>query len=157
MKERELILVPTRWICEFFSENINMLGSKESIRKMLQVQKHHRESVGIAMKHGVRIAMGTDMFFDHWGENSKELRYYVDAGMTTLEAIECGTANGAMTLGKYKDLKSGQIKKGYDADLIALNKNPLEDIDVLQDADNIRIVWKRGVILKNLNEIKSRL
>ena len=97
------------------------------------------------------------MCFPFWGDNSKELEYYVKGGMTELEAIECGTTNGALTLGPHKNLKSGQIKVGYDADIIALTKNPLEDIKVLQDANNIVLVWKRGEILKNLVDIHSKL
>ena len=90
------------------------------------------------------------MCFPYWGENSKELEYYVKGGMTELEAIECGTANGALTLGPYRNLKSGQIKVGYDADIIGLTKNPLNDIKILQNANNIVVVWKGGNILKNI-------
>ena len=97
------------------------------------------------------------MIYPNWGENSKELEYYVRAGMSELEAIECGTANGPLTMGMYKNIKSGQIKKGFDADLIALNTNPLDDIGVLQNCDNIRIVWKGGQIIKNLNIIQAKL
>ena len=157
MKKKGLILVPTRWICEYFYKNSFMLPSNESRIKMGEVIKMHRESIKIAMRNGITIAMGTDMGLDLWGQNSMELKYYMDAGMSALDAIQCGTANGPLTLGKYKDIKSGQVKEGFDADLIALNKNPLEDIGVLQDARNIKIVWKNGRIVKNLNVIKARL
>lgn len=45
--------------------------------------------------------------------------------------------------------KSGQLKTGFDADLIAISSNPLEDIEVLIDPDNITHVWKGGVLFKS--------
>lgn len=45
--------------------------------------------------------------------------------------------------------KAGQLRPGYDADLIAISKNPLEDIGVLVRPDNITHVWKGGVLYKS--------
>lgn len=45
--------------------------------------------------------------------------------------------------------RSGQLKAGYDADLIAISSNPLEDIEILMDPDNITHVWKGGVLFKS--------
>eukprot|EP01084_Bolivina_argentea_P053688 98528_1 len=122
---------------------------------MKQIVGDTRNAMKIAMRNDVKIAMGTDMFLDEWGQNSKELEFYVNDGMSTIEAIECGTANGPETLGKDKNIKSGQIKKGYDADLISLNKNPLKNIKILQNENNIKIVWKKGIILKNDTDRKT--
>eukprot|EP01084_Bolivina_argentea_P066843 121879_1 len=159
MKEKGIMLVPTRYIVEWLNESVEKDESKfneKSMAKLKDIIASHRNSIKIAMKYGVKIAAGTDMAFDFWGENSKELEYYVEAGMSELEAIECGTSNCPDTLGPHKNIKSGQIKVGYDADIIALTKNPLENIKVLQDAKNIVVVWKNGRILKNiLNDIKT--
>ena len=53
----------------------------------------------------------------------------IDAGMTALEAIEAATANGPLTLGPQAPL-SGQLKEDYDADVIAFDVNPLDDVSV---------------------------
>lgn len=68
--------------------------------------------------------------------------------MTPLEAIEAATANGPMTLGEKMAPRSGQIREGYDADLIAVGRSPLVDIKVLGDRGNVSHVWKGGRVWK---------
>lgn len=103
---------------------------------------------------GVKVALGTDTFSSDknhavaHGKNAMELRYAVEAGMTPLQAIEMATATPPETLGPQAR-KSGQLKIGFDADLIAISSNPLEDIEVLIDSDNITHVWKGGVLFKS--------
>lgn len=67
--------------------------------------------------------------------------------MTSLGAIEAGTANAPDTLGPQAP-KSGQLKEGYDADFIALSENPIERIEVLGEPDKITHVWKGGKCFK---------
>lgn len=80
--------------------------------------------------------------------NGEEFGYAVEAGMTTLQAIEAGTANGPDTLGPQAPL-SGQLKEGYDADFIALSEDPLEDITVLANPEKITHVWKGARCVKS--------
>jgi len=72
--------------------------------------------------------------------------YLVQAGMTTSDALVAATKNGFLTLGK-RSPKSGELKIGYDADLLLLRSNPLDDITILQDRDNIQNVIKHGKIV----------
>jgi len=44
---------------------------------------------------------------------------------------------------------SGQINVGYDADLIGLAKNPIDDIGCLRDVKNVTHVWKGGKLFKD--------
>ena len=60
-----------------------------------------------------------------------------------LEAIEAATANGPETLGPQAP-HTGQLREGYDADLIALDTNPLEDRSVWGEADRVTHVWQLG-------------
>lgn len=70
--------------------------------------------------------------------------------MTPLQAIEAATATGPETLGiGFQAPLSGQIKAGYDADFIALEHNPLEDMKLLSKPENIKYVWKGGKLVKS--------
>jgi imidazolonepropionase-like amidohydrolase len=79
--------------------------------------------------------------------NGKELTYAVEAGMTPLEAIEAATATAPLTVGPLGPL-SGQLVEGYDADFIAVSDNPLENIQILANPENITHVWKAGKLFK---------
>ena len=52
-----------------------------------------------------------------------------------------------MTLGPQAP-KSGELKAGYDADILALSRNPLTDISLLANPENITKVWKSGTLVK---------
>jgi len=103
-----------------------------------------------------QMAVGTDLSssilerFLAMGRTEKELRCAVDAGMTLLEAIEAATANAPSTLRPLAPLLSlDNSGEGYDADLTALSTNPLNDIDIFSDPENITHVWKGGVLFKS--------
>ena len=98
---------------------------------------------------GVTIALGTDTMGSPipFGKNAIELECFVEeVGLNPFEAIKIGTLNGAKAMG-IKDL--GTIEAGKLADIIAVEKNPLEDIKSLQDKNNIKFVMKEGEIYKN--------
>jgi imidazolonepropionase-like amidohydrolase len=71
-------------------------------------------------------------------------------GMTSLEAIRCATISGAWALGMDKEL--GSIEKGKLADLIVLDRNPLENI---RNTESISMVMVNGRLYdgKTLNQI----
>ena len=69
-----------------------------------------------------------------------EMELMVKAGLTPLEAITVATANGARLL--KIDATQGTLQPGKAADLIILDKNPLEDI---RNTRAISAVWKNGV------------
>ena len=68
--------------------------------------------------------------------------------MTPLEAIEACTARAPNALGPKMAPKSGQVKLGYDADVLALKGNQLTDIELLAEAENMSHVWKAGKLHK---------
>ena len=153
MKEKGAILCPTRHIVESLAADPDRLPPKLKA-KMLRMLDLSRESLKFAIRQGVRIALGTDTYSSDrksicsHGTNAKELFWAVKAGMTPLQAIEMGTATPPETLGPQAP-KSGQIKLGYDADLIAVAENPLEDITILTKPWKITHVWKRGTMFKS--------
>jgi imidazolonepropionase-like amidohydrolase len=81
----------------------------------------------------------------HW-----ELWMLQQGGMTNLEAIRAATISGAKALGLDKEL--GSIEKGKLADLVVLDRNPLEDI---RNSESVAMVMVNGRLYdaKTLNEI----
>ncbi|KAK1766796.1 hypothetical protein QBC33DRAFT_540244 [Phialemonium atrogriseum] len=153
MKEKGAILVPTRHIVEGLGASADKLPpqSREKLRRMTELS---RSSLKLAVKLGVKIALGTDTLSSDrkhvlaHGKNAMELHWAVAAGMSALQAIEMATATPPETLGAQAP-RSGQLKAGYDADIIAVSENPLDDIDVLVRQSNITHVWKGGKLYKS--------
>lgn len=154
--ERDAILVPTRFIIDRLARSAQHMGAPDYIlRKIIPVVGRHEEALRLAIRKGVRIAAGTDIIttgvtgYADWGQNAFELTYLQEAGMKSLQAIEAATATGPLTLGPQAP-KSGQLKEGYDADLLVVAKNPVQDLSVLTWPENIRRIWKSGKLVKDL-------
>ncbi|WQF80188.1 Putative metal-dependent hydrolase, composite domain superfamily [Colletotrichum destructivum] len=153
MIEKGAIFVPTHHIVTTISKDTSQLPPPIA-RKVEKLVQKAKDSYRLAIRRGVKIALGTDSAssdrtkgISH-GNNAIELYWAVENGMTPLQAIEAGTANGPGVLGGMAPL-SGQLKEGYDADLIAVAKNPLNDIEVLVKKENITHVWKGGRLFKS--------
>ena len=148
MRDMGAVLVPTRFIVE------RGLQAKDSMpdyafEKLVAVADSHLEAINIAHQAGVTLALGTDISTSGrdtavpWGMNAQELVHLVDAGLSPLEAIQAGTADGHLTLGPQAP-KAGVIEPGWDADLIAVDGDPITNIALLTDPVNVTHVWKRG-------------
>ena len=142
MRETGAILVPTRFVVASAVSDPTRLPPYART-KMLAVAERHAEAVALAHRSGVTVAMGTDIGAGDWGRHGEELTLLVEAGFSPLEAIEAATANGPATLGPQGP-RSGQLATGYDADLLILDHNPLDDIAVLADPTRVREVWQTG-------------
>jgi len=155
MLERDAILVPTRFIIDRLVRVGKEGGIAEyAYRKAVAINEQHLKALRIAIRKGVRMATGSDIFTSAggpagWGLNGHEVGHLVEAGMKPLQAIEAATATGPLTLGPQAP-KSGQLQAGYDADLLALAKNPLDRIGLLAEPDHIRKVWIGGQLVKDL-------
>jgi imidazolonepropionase-like amidohydrolase len=101
------------------------------------------ETLKKAVKANVKIAMGSDAVFSGFGENTYELGWFVKAGMTPAEALKTATVNGAEMLGMQKDL--GAIAPGYFADIVAVDGDPLKDINVV--IHHVTWVMKDGKVV----------
>ena len=93
--------------------------------------------------HGQREGLGL-----HW-----ELWMLVQGGLTPLEALRCGTANGARTLGMDRDI--GTLEPGKLADIIVIDGNPLQDI---RQSEKVSWTMVNGRLYdaNTLNETGSR-
>ncbi|OHW97200.1 amidohydrolase [Colletotrichum incanum] len=153
MLEKDAIFVPTHHIVTTIGNDPSQLPPPLA-HKIEKVMQKAKESYQLAIKRGIKIALGTDSASSDrtkgiaHGNNAMELYWAVKNGMTPLQAIEAGTANGPEVLGGMAPL-SGQLKEGYDADLIAVAENPLVDIEVLVKKENITHVWKGGELFKS--------
>jgi len=87
---------------------------------------------------------GTDAGVFPHGENSREFGYMVEAGMKPMEAIKSATSIPAKVMGDFG--KVGSLEQGKLADIVAVEGNPLQKIEVLE---NISFVMKDGVVYKN--------
>jgi imidazolonepropionase-like amidohydrolase len=87
---------------------------------------------------GMRLVLGDDygaIFLPH-GTYAEELAYYVDEiGIPELDVIRWATRHGAELMGRGDEL--GTVAVGKLADLLVVDGNPLTDITVLQDPDNL--------------------
>jgi len=96
-----------------------------------------------AYKAGVKIAFGTDAGVFAHGKNYKEFEYMTEVGMPAMEAIKSATVHAADLLGISDRL--GSIEKGKLADIIAVNGDPLKNIQALA---TMNFVMKDGVVYK---------
>ncbi len=149
MKESDAVLVPTRFIIH------DLLGMEAVLppyvyRKAVAIADRHELAMKIAVSAGVTIATGSDIFLSgpQYGQNSREVRHLIEAGLTPVEAVEAATANGPLTLGPQAP-QSGWLHEGYDADVIALDGDPLTDLDMWGDATRVTHVWKAGELVKS--------
>ena len=87
--------------------------------------------------------MGSDAVYTMYGENTRELGWFLKAGMTPEQALQTATTNAAALLGKEKEL--GAVAPGYLADLVAVEGDPLTDINVT--LNNVKWVMKGGEVV----------
>jgi len=111
---------------------------------MRDVSAVEKQNAIKAIKAGVKIALGTDAAVYPHGLNAHELDVYVNQmGMAPLTALQTATVNAADLMGWTA--KTGTLEAGKWADMIAVDRNPLDDVRVLQD---VKFVMKAGVVYK---------
>ena len=100
-------------------------------------------TAGRAYRAGVPIAFGTDAGVFPHGRNGGEFALMVQAGMPAAFTLQSATYNAARLLGRWEEL--GSITEGKLADIVAVQGNPLERIELMQD---VRFVFKDGVVYR---------
>lgn len=150
MVEKGTFLVPTLFAPVSIIEDPE---AKEKLppflyQKTLDVADDHRKNIKKAYEGGVKIAMGTDAGVMEHGRNLREIALMCDLGMTPMESILATTKVAAECL-EWDD-KIGTIENGKLADIVISKMNPLDDISILGDNDNIVVVMKDGKIIKDI-------
>jgi len=111
-----------------------------------------RRAFALALQKRVKIAFGTDVGGFPWTalNQAREFRYYVEYGMTPVQAIRTATMTAAELLG-WSD-RIGSIEPGKHADIVAVRGDPLADITELE---RVTFVMKDGVVVKNETQSPS--
>ena len=145
MIKHDAYLVPTITAGKEVEEKAKIKGFYPDIvvPKALAVGPQIQGTFAKAYKKGVGIAFGTDAGVFAHGNNGKEFGFMVEAGMPAMEALQSATITNAMLL-KMED-EVGQIKKGFLADIIAVNDDPTKNISTME---NVVFVMKGGVVFK---------
>jgi imidazolonepropionase-like amidohydrolase len=144
MKKRGTYLVPTLYLEDWMIEKGHLPPFYH--QKMVDVSAVAKGNIKRAMLAGVKIAMGTDAAVYPHGLNAHELDVYVNQlGMAPLAALQTATLNAADLMGWTA--RTGSLEPGKWADIIAVDKNPLDDVRTLQD---VRFVMKAGVVYKGM-------
>lgn len=114
-----------------------------AVEKSLRVSEHHLNSVRMFHAAGGKFAMGTDAGtpFNYHGENTQELAYLVEYGLSPVEALVASTGNAADLMGVTDE---GAIAAGMKADLLLVDGDPTKDIHMVADKANHRAVYKAG-------------
>ncbi|MCT4697592.1 metal-dependent hydrolase family protein [Tenacibaculum haliotis] len=145
MKKHNAFLVPTITAGKEVEEKAKIKGFYPDIvvPKALAVGPKIQGTFAKAYKKGVGIAFGTDAGVFKHGNNGKEFGYMVEAGMPAIETIQSATITNAKILKMENEI--GQVKKGFFADIIAVNEDPTKNIKTME---NVVFVMKNGIVYK---------
>src|SRR5438874_1131106 len=144
MVKRGTVWVPTIDHNRYYVDAKDEYGFKpEAIPPLQKYIARNLESTQRAVRAGVRIGMGSDAVFSMFGQNTRELEWFVKAGMTPARALAAATTIAADLLDQRQRL--GRIAPGFAADLVAIEGAPLENIgDVI---NGVRWVMKDGAVV----------
>ena len=143
MAKRGTFYVPTIDHNRYYLDNWQKIGYANGFQEKTKAFiERNLETARKAHKAGVKFAMGSDAIYTMFGENTRELGWFVRAGMTPEQALRTATTNAAELLGKEKEL--GAVAPGYFGDLVAVEGDPLADIDVA--IYKVKWVMKGGAV-----------
>jgi imidazolonepropionase-like amidohydrolase len=144
-------LVRTKiWYLPTINHNQHYLDLADSVYKFTPEAKRNLAdfiqrnfvTAGKAYRAGARMLIGSDAVFTAHGLNMHELRWFVKFGMSNEQALQSATVLPAEMLGMEKSL--GSVAPGYIADIVAVEGDPLANIEVV--LNNVRWVMKAGAV-----------
>jgi len=128
------------------SDNPDVVRSaKKELAESKEFKTQKRESISYALESGLKLAAGTDCWTSTWREQAMaiELRNLVEYGCSPMQAIQASTGWAAEAM-NWNDI--GMLTPGKLADLVAVNGDPLKDIEVL---NQVSFVLREGVVVKD--------
>ena len=137
MADMQVFWVPTAFTMKAYDQHA---GNEKGAREVpLRNLEHQLQQISLAGSLGVPIALGTDsgsMGVHHGRALTDEFRLFLDAGFSIEEAVKCATSNNARLLGLER---KGLIKKGMDADFVAVKGPPSALPESLTDIFGIHV------------------
>jgi imidazolonepropionase-like amidohydrolase len=147
MVKRGTVYVPTIDHNRYYAEYHQQFGyTPAQVAALDAYRQRNIETARRAFRAGVTFAMGSDAVFTMFGQNTRELGWFVKIGMTPTQALATATTNAARLLGMEKKL--GAVAPGYFADLVAVDGDPQTDISAVTD----HVVW----VMKGGREVVRR-
>jgi imidazolonepropionase-like amidohydrolase len=144
MVRRKIFYVPTIDHNRYYADNYVKLNyPPAAVEGLNGFVQRNLETARKAFRAGARFAMGSDAVYTMFGENTRELGWFVKAGMTPEQALRAATAGGAELLGM--ETRLGAIRTGYLADIAAVEGDPLANIEVA--IGKVRWVMKAGEVV----------
>ena len=144
MAKRGTYYVPTIDHNRYYIDNGDKIGYPPGYKERLTAFiQRNLETTRKAFRAGVKIAMGSDAIYTGFGQNTRELGWFVKAGMTPEQALRTATTNAAALLGKENEL--GAVAPGFAGDLVAVEGDPLADIAVT--VSRVKWVMKDGAVV----------
>ena len=143
MAKRGIFYVPTIDHNRWYRENVRGATPEDKAR-LDDFINRNLNTAKRAFKAGVKFAMGSDGGGSALiGETTRELGWFVKAGMSPEQALATATTNAATLLGRENEL--GKVAPGYFADIVAVDGDPLKSVDVV--INNVQWVMKAGAVV----------
>jgi len=160
LAEKGITVVPTIWVHNYLAQKLRTrlddaeqaakrptdLGAKLLVETTWfeRCARQLPETISLLKKKGIRIATGTDNVFPDqpFSPLAEEIRVLSENGLSRMEAIEAATRSAAEALGL--DKRVGTVEPGKKADLIMVDRDPLEDIQALKE---VSWVMQEGCVI----------
>ena len=144
MVKRRTVWVPTIDHNRYYVDAKDEYGfAADAIPPLRDYIAKNLEATRRAFKAGVRLGMGSDAVFAGFGQNTRELQWFVKAGMSPAQALQTATTTAADLLGRGESL--GRLRPKFIADIVAVEGDPLKDINAV--INGVRWVMKDGVVV----------
>ncbi len=143
MASRGTFYVPTLYVADWILERGRQGGiTANNLEKAMLVNQKHSDSVRLAVKYGVPLALGSDPIFP-MEESIREFNAMARRIDDKWLVLQAGTINSAKMLGL--DDQIGSLSPGKQADIVAMPNSPLED---MRNIEQVNFVMKGGVVVR---------
>ncbi len=168
--EKDITVVPTIWVYHFIQQTIRSMGDKSMAAMSAEFQEdvdelmatknwadrvvvQYPRTIALLLSRGIRLAAGTDNVIasEGFAVLHKELEMMTRMGLSNMQAIQAATKHGAEVIGAGDQF--GTVQRGKFADLILVDRDPLEDITAMNE---VSWVMKEGFIVPMLPLWKSK-
>jgi imidazolonepropionase-like amidohydrolase len=149
MANQDVFLVPTLATYYMTTKYGEKFGfPAESLVKLQKVMSVGSQVLRIAKDAGVKMGFGTDLLGELHEYQSEEFTIRNEV-LSPIEILQSATLVGAEILNMHGQL--GVIAQGALADIIVVERNPLDDLNVLKEqGKHMPLIMKDGQLVKNL-------